>query len=185
MPGHWGGWAPLVYASGADHVKLESPSILTKKFFFARPLGGWAPWAPLVYASAWLYGLAQRSASLHTRYINRLNLGNSSAVRSVALPYEYRQRPSCSAGAREAAKPRSREMLLGQQKPRTNRTGTGGVRNSICRSTSIRRSTGSAADNNGFVFFIQSDCSGSISCGSKPFLLRPTDTLLIFNSGRI
>ena len=23
-----------------DHVKLESPSILTKKFFFARPLGG-------------------------------------------------------------------------------------------------------------------------------------------------
>jgi len=32
-----------------DHVKFESPSILT--IFFARPLGGWASWAPLVYAS--------------------------------------------------------------------------------------------------------------------------------------
>ena len=28
-------------------MKLESPSILTKKFFFARPLGGWAPLSPL------------------------------------------------------------------------------------------------------------------------------------------
>jgi len=34
-----------------DHVKLQSPSVLTKKFFFARPLGR-AP-APLVYASAY------------------------------------------------------------------------------------------------------------------------------------
>jgi len=31
-----------------DHVKLESPSILTKKIFFARPLGGLGP---PVYAS--------------------------------------------------------------------------------------------------------------------------------------
>ena len=150
-------------------------------------MGGWAPWAPLVYASAWLYGLAQRSASLHTRYINRLNLGNSRVVRSVALPYEYRQRPSCSAGVREAAKPRSREMLLGQQKPRTNLTGTGGVRNSICRSTSISRSTGSAADNNGFVFLFSRTALDRSRTAVSRFLLRPTDrpTLLVFNSGRI
>ena len=31
----------------ADHVKLESPSILTKIVFFGRPLGGgWAPCPP-------------------------------------------------------------------------------------------------------------------------------------------
>ena len=28
-------------------------------------------------------------------------------------------------------------------------------------------------------FFTQSDCSGLISYGSKPFLLRPTDSLLV------
>jgi len=32
-----------------DHVKLESPSILTKKLFFCPAIGG--AWAPLVYAS--------------------------------------------------------------------------------------------------------------------------------------
>jgi len=36
----------------ADHVKLESPSILTKIVFFGRPLGGGAgPPVPPVYAS--------------------------------------------------------------------------------------------------------------------------------------
>jgi len=34
-----------------DHLKLESPSILTKKFFFCLSVGGEGGWAPLVYAS--------------------------------------------------------------------------------------------------------------------------------------
>jgi len=34
-----------------DHVKLESPSILTKKILSCSAIGGWAPWASLVYAS--------------------------------------------------------------------------------------------------------------------------------------
>jgi len=38
------------------HVKLESPSILTKKSFLSGHWGGWAPLAPLaplVYASGY------------------------------------------------------------------------------------------------------------------------------------
>jgi len=52
-----------------DHVKLESPSILTKKFFFCPAIGGGAgPPAPLVYASTPGTRCTIDSANLDTRH---------------------------------------------------------------------------------------------------------------------